>query len=94
MSEKDQYQMQDPNKQYPQLDIPKQRQDEPGLDAKLQPKADHGQDTYRGCDRLKGRKALITGGDSGIGWAAYTTGKNKSEILHELILREINKKED
>jgi len=65
----DQYMMQDPTKQYPQLKIPEQRQDEPGLDAKLQPQADHGEETYRGSDRLKGRKALITGADSGIGAA-------------------------
>ena len=64
-----QYDMQDPTKQYPQLDIPEQRQDEPGLESKLTPRADHGQDTYVGHDRLKGRKALITGGDSGIGRA-------------------------
>ena len=64
-----QYDMQDPTKQYPVLEIPEQRQDEPGLDSKLQPHADHGQDTYVGHDRLKGRKALITGGDSGIGRA-------------------------
>lgn len=65
----DQYTMQDPVNQYPKLAIPKQRQDEPGLDAKLEPKADHGEDTYVGHDRLKGRKALITGADSGIGAA-------------------------
>lgn len=65
----DQYTMQDPRKQYPVMNIPMQRQDEPGLDAKLIPKADHGEDTYRGSERLKGRKALITGGDSGIGRA-------------------------
>ncbi len=41
----------------------------PGLDAKLDPKADHGEQTYRGLGRLPGRKALITGGDSGIGAA-------------------------
>ena len=41
----------------------------PGLDAELDPKADHGEETYRGTGRLKGRKALITGGDSGIGAA-------------------------
>lgn len=64
-----QYDMQDPIEQYPKLDIPEQRQAEPGLDAKLEPKADHGQDTYEGLGRLKGRKALITGGDSGIGRA-------------------------
>ena len=64
-----QYKMQDPLTQYPKLDIPEQRQPEPGLDAELQPKADHGQDSYVGSGRLKGRKALITGGDSGIGRA-------------------------
>jgi NAD(P)-dependent dehydrogenase (short-subunit alcohol dehydrogenase family) len=66
---KDQYAMQDPTDQYPVMDIPEQQQPEPGLDAKLQPKADHGQSTYRGLDRLAGRKALITGADSGIGRA-------------------------
>lgn len=65
----DQYSMQDPVKQYPKLEIPEQRQDEPGLDAKLQPKADHGEETYKGSGRLAGRKALITGADSGIGAA-------------------------
>ena len=65
----DQYTMQDPLTQYPKLEIPEQRQDEPGLDAKMTPKADHGEATYVGKERLKGRKALITGGDSGIGAA-------------------------
>lgn len=65
----DQYTMQDPRKQYPKPDIPEQQQPEPGLDTKLQPKADHGEKTYRGSERLKGRKALITGADSGIGRA-------------------------
>lgn len=66
---KDHYAMQDPTTQYPKLKILRQTQPEPGLDAKLIPKADHGQDTYRGSGRLEGRKALITGGDSGIGRA-------------------------
>jgi NAD(P)-dependent dehydrogenase (short-subunit alcohol dehydrogenase family) len=65
----DQYTMQDPTTQYPKLDIPEQRQDEPGLDAELKPKADHGETTYVGHGRLEGRKALITGADSGIGAA-------------------------
>lgn len=64
-----QYQLQNPVTQYPKLKIPEQRQPEPGLDAKLQPKADHGEDTYEGTGRLKGRRALITGADSGIGAA-------------------------
>lgn len=65
----DQHRMQDPVKQYPKLKIPEQRQNEPGLDAQLQPQADHGEKTYKGSGRLKGRKALITGADSGIGAA-------------------------
>ena len=64
-----QHTMQDPVKQYPVMDIPEQRQDEPGLDVKLEPKADHGEKTYKGSGRLEGRRALITGGDSGIGRA-------------------------
>jgi len=48
---------------------PEQRQPEPGLDSKLQPKADHGERSYQGRDRLAGKRALITGGDSGIGAA-------------------------
>lgn len=61
--------MQDPRDQYPVLNIPPQTQPEPGLDSKLTPQADHGIDTYKGSGRLKGRRALITGGDSGIGRA-------------------------
>ncbi|MBB0994771.1 SDR family oxidoreductase, partial [Dietzia sp. SLG510A3-40A3] len=48
---------------------PVQHQDEPGLDARLEPKADLGEHSYRGTGRLTGRRALITGGDSGIGAA-------------------------
>jgi len=62
--------MQDPRTQYDQLDIPKnQSQPEPGLDKELTPQADHGEKSYQGFGRLAGRKALITGGDSGIGKA-------------------------
>lgn len=62
--------MQDPRDQYAQPDINKdQTQTEPGLDSLLEPLADHGESTYEGKYRLKGRKALITGGDSGIGRA-------------------------
>ena len=66
---RNQYTMQDPTKQYPKVDADGQLQPEPGLDAALAPKADHGEETYEGSGRLKGRKALITGGDSGIGRA-------------------------
>ena len=64
-----QHDMQDPTTQYPKMDIPEQSQAEPGLDSMLRPLADHGKESYVGSGRLKGRKALITGGDSGIGRA-------------------------
>jgi NAD(P)-dependent dehydrogenase (short-subunit alcohol dehydrogenase family) len=60
---------QDPRKQEVKQPFPKQKQDPPGTDQQLQPKADHGEKSYQGHGRLKGRKALITGADSGIGRA-------------------------
>ena len=61
--------MQDPRKQYPQPPFPEQPQPVPGLARKMDPQPDHGEESYKGYGRLKGRKALITGGDSGIGRA-------------------------
>ena len=49
--------------------VPRQQQEWPGRDADMQPLADHGEESYRGAGKLEGRKALITGGDSGIGRA-------------------------
>jgi len=65
----DQLTLQNPVERYPKISPPKQHQEEPGLDAELTPQTDHGEDTYRGTGRLKGRKALVTGADSGIGAA-------------------------
>lgn len=70
MASNDQYTMCDPRTQYPPIHAPDDKmQPEPGLDKILKPQADHGENTYRGSQRLQGRKALITGGDSGIGRA-------------------------
>lgn len=49
--------------------FPKQRQPAPGVEERMKPRPDTGEESYRGLGRLKGRKALITGGDSGIGRA-------------------------
>ena len=62
--------MQDPRKQYPQPPFPKQPQSAPGLASAMDPKPDHGETSYQGHGRLVGRKALVTGGDSGVGRAA------------------------
>ena len=66
----DQYRMRDPRDAYPVPPFPDQPQDKPGWTDEMEPRPDHGEKTYRGCGRLEGRKALITGGDSGIGRAA------------------------
>ncbi len=60
---------QDPRTQYPGPPFKKQPQPAPGLAAEMEPKPDHGETSYKGHGRLEGRKALITGGDSGIGRA-------------------------
>lgn len=62
--------LQDPGKKYPQPPFKGQTQPWPGLAGKMEPRPDHGENSYRGSGRLAGRKALITGGDSGMGRAA------------------------
>lgn len=59
----------DPAEKYPIPPFPKQEQEPPGIEAEMKPKADHGEESYKGCDKLRGKKAVITGGDSGIGKA-------------------------
>src|SRR3954465_15375345 len=54
---------------YPRPPFPPQQQEWPGLAARMQPRPDHGEQSYRGSGKLAGRKALITGGDSGMGRA-------------------------
>ena len=62
--------LQDPRTQYPQPPYKKQSQKWPGLASEMDPVPDHGEKTYKGSGRLAGRRALITGGDSGMGRAA------------------------
>ncbi|MGE6759435.1 SDR family oxidoreductase [Corallococcus interemptor] len=62
--------LQNPVGLYPKPPFDKQSQPWPGLASKMNPRPDHGEKSYRGSGRLAGRKALITGGDSGIGRAA------------------------
>ena len=62
--------MQDPRNKYPKPPYASQTQPWPGLAGKMRPLPDHGETSYKGSGRLIGRKALVTGGDSGMGRAA------------------------
>jgi len=62
--------LQDPTTKFPKPPFKGQSQPWPGLAGQMDPKPDHGETSYKGTGRLKGRKALITGGDSGMGRAA------------------------
>lgn len=65
----DQYSFADPRTRYPDIHPPVQHQPEPGVQARMTPVPDLGESSYRGTGRLVGRRALITGADSGIGAA-------------------------
>ncbi|MCD8742161.1 SDR family oxidoreductase [Mucilaginibacter roseus] len=62
--------LEDPVTKYPKPPFKPQSQPWPGLVSQMDPKPDHGEKSYKGSGRLQGRKALITGGDSGMGRAA------------------------
>jgi NAD(P)-dependent dehydrogenase (short-subunit alcohol dehydrogenase family) len=77
--------------EYPKPPYPAQRQAMPGTTAKMDPRPDHGETSYKGSDRLKGMKAVITGGDSGIGRAvAIAYAREGADIL----IAYLNEKDD
>jgi hypothetical protein len=59
--------LRDPKDKYPNPPFERQSQPWPGLAGRMTPRPDHGESSYRGSGRLAGRKALVTGGDSGMG---------------------------
>lgn len=71
-----------PDVKYAVPPFPKQIQEIPGVERQLKPLADHGETSYKGCEKLKGKKAIITGGDSGIGKAvAIAFAREGADVL-------------
>ena len=80
-----------PKDKYPQPPYPGQEQEMPGIEQRMRPKPDHGEETYKGNGKLKGKRVLITGGDSGIGKAVALAFAREGA---DLVISYLNEHED
>jgi NADP-dependent 3-hydroxy acid dehydrogenase YdfG len=82
------------NMNYPKPPFPKQHQSMPGLTDAMKPVPDHGETSYKGSGRLAGKKAIITGGDSGIGRAvAIAYAREGADVLISYLNEDTDAKE-
>ena len=79
----------DPRNVYPESPLDGGEQGPPGLTSAMPDRPDHGEESYRGSGRLTGRKAIITGGDSGIGRAvAIAFAREGADVLISYLAEE------
>ncbi|MGZ3433033.1 MAG: glucose 1-dehydrogenase [Isosphaeraceae bacterium] len=85
---------QDPREKGPKPPQPSQQQEPPGLESEMDPKPDYGEESYKGSGKLKGKAAVITGGDSGIGRAvALAFAREGADVLISYLSEESDAEE-